>query len=107
MSDALSMLETMVGAQLARERMPAPTRIRELITQVRQLPMCADVSNDEAEQLALQFEETHGVSMKIGSVLVEEVAAALAANEPAAPRVLAKVKALGDAVRGARVGETV
>ena len=43
----------------------------------------------------------------VGSVLVEEVAAALAANEPAAPRVLAKVKALGDAVRGARVGETV
>lgn len=72
MSDALSMLETMVGAQLARERMPTPARIRELITQVHQLPMCADVSDDEAKQLALQFEETHGVSMKIGSVLVEE-----------------------------------
>ncbi|CAN5236654.1 tryptophan synthase subunit alpha [soil metagenome] len=43
----------------------------------------------------------------VGSVLVEEVAAAVAANEPAAPRVLAKVKALGDAVRGARVSETV
>ena len=43
----------------------------------------------------------------VGSVLVEEVAAALAANELAAPRVLARVKALGDAVRGARVGETV
>jgi len=43
----------------------------------------------------------------VGSVLVEEVAVALAANEPAAPRVLARVKALGDAVRGARVGETV
>jgi len=43
----------------------------------------------------------------VGSVLVEEVAAALAANEPAAPRVLARVKALGDAVRGARIGETV
>jgi tryptophan synthase alpha chain len=42
-----------------------------------------------------------------GSVFVDEVAAALAANEPAAPRVLAKVKALADAVRGARVGEIV
>ncbi|MDP2764745.1 MAG: tryptophan synthase subunit alpha, partial [Brevundimonas sp.] len=42
-----------------------------------------------------------------GSVLVDEVAAALAANEPAVPRVLAKVKALADAVRGARVAETV
>ncbi|WP_122464471.1 tryptophan synthase subunit alpha [Brevundimonas lutea] len=37
-----------------------------------------------------------------GSVLVDEVAAALAANEPAAPRVLAKVRALSDAVKGAR-----
>ena len=42
-----------------------------------------------------------------GSVLVDEVAAALEANELAAPRVLAKVKALADAVRGARVAETV
>lgn len=37
-----------------------------------------------------------------GSVFVDEVAAALAANEPAAPRVLAKVKALADAVKTAR-----
>ena len=42
-----------------------------------------------------------------GSVLVDEVAAALDANEPAAPRVLAKVRSLADAVRGARVTETV
>ncbi|WP_420478373.1 tryptophan synthase subunit alpha [Brevundimonas sp. FT23028] len=42
-----------------------------------------------------------------GSVLVDEVAAALAANEPAAPRVLAKVRSLADAVKGARVKETV
>jgi tryptophan synthase alpha chain len=37
-----------------------------------------------------------------GSVLVDEVAAALADGEPAAPRVLARVKALSDAVKGAR-----
>jgi len=42
-----------------------------------------------------------------GSVLVDEVAAALEANEPAPRRVLNKVKALADAVRGARVAETV
>ena len=42
-----------------------------------------------------------------GSVLVDEVAAALAAHEPAPARVLAKVRALADAVRGARVAETV
>ncbi|MFC7377500.1 tryptophan synthase subunit alpha [Brevundimonas sp. GCM10030266] len=42
-----------------------------------------------------------------GSVLVDEVAAALEANEPAAPRVLAKVRSLADAVKGARAAETV
>ena len=42
-----------------------------------------------------------------GSVLVDEVAAALEANEPAAPRVLAKVRSLAYAVKGARATETV
>ena len=42
-----------------------------------------------------------------GSVLVDEVAAALAENAPAAPRVLAKVRALAGAVRDARATETV
>ncbi|KPF77697.1 tryptophan synthase subunit alpha [Brevundimonas sp. AAP58] len=42
-----------------------------------------------------------------GSVLVDEVAAALETGEPAAPRVLAKVRSLAEAVRGARVAETV
>ena len=42
-----------------------------------------------------------------GSVLVDEVAAALEANDPAAGRVLARVRALADAVRGARTPETV
>ncbi|NBB52394.1 tryptophan synthase subunit alpha [Rhizobium sp. CRIBSB] len=42
-----------------------------------------------------------------GSVLVDEVAAALEAGQSAAPRVLEKVRRLADAVRGARVSETV
>ncbi len=42
-----------------------------------------------------------------GSVLVEEVAAALEAGTSASARVLSKVKSLSDAVRGARVTETV
>lgn len=42
-----------------------------------------------------------------GSVLVDEVAAALEANEPAPARVLARVRALADAVRGAPTPETV
>ena len=43
----------------------------------------------------------------VGSALVDEVAAALEANEPVAPRVLAKVRSLADAVKGARATETV
>ena len=42
-----------------------------------------------------------------GSVFVAEVAAALAANEPAVPRVLARVKALADAVKTARTSASV
>lgn len=42
-----------------------------------------------------------------GSVLVDEVAAALADGTDPVAGVLNKVKALGDAVRGARVGEKV
>lgn len=42
-----------------------------------------------------------------GSVFVDEVAAALAANEPAVPRVLAKVRALADAVKTARTSASV
>jgi tryptophan synthase alpha chain len=42
-----------------------------------------------------------------GSVFVDEIAAALAANEPAVPRVLARVKALADAVRTARTSASV
>ena len=42
-----------------------------------------------------------------GSVFVDEVAAALDANEPVAPRVLARVKALADAVRTARTSASV
>lgn len=42
-----------------------------------------------------------------GSVLVDEVAAALETGEAASVRVLNKVRALGDAVRGAREAERV
>ena len=42
-----------------------------------------------------------------GSVFVDEVAAALAANEPVVPRVLARVKALADAVKTARTSASV
>ena len=72
MSEGLKTLETMVGAQLAREPNPTPERIRELITATRLIPMCAAVDAEEAELLARRFEERHGVLMTIGSVLVGE-----------------------------------
>lgn len=43
----------------------------------------------------------------VGSLFVDEVASALEAGEPAAPRVLAQVRRLADAVRDARAVETV
>lgn len=43
----------------------------------------------------------------VGSLFVDEVAAALEAGKPAAPRVLAQVRRLADAVRDARAMETV
>lgn len=42
-----------------------------------------------------------------GSVLVDEVADALATNRPVAAQVLGRVRSLADAVRGARVAESV
>lgn len=69
MNDSLKILETMVGAQLAKEPLPSPDRIRELIGQIRQIPLCSDVSDGQAEELARSLENSHGVSMKIGSML--------------------------------------
>lgn len=43
----------------------------------------------------------------VGSAFVDEVAAALEANEDPVARVLSRVKTLADATRGARVAETV
>ncbi len=87
MSDGLKMLETMVGAQLAKEPLPSPDRIRELIGQIRQIPLCSDVSDDQSEELARSLENSHGVSMKIGSMLTAKdyvpwLAAARAAIDP-------------------------
>lgn len=63
-------LESMVAASLARGGIPTPESIRTNIAAVRTLPMC-EVSDEEAEHLARFFEEQLGVSMALGSVLVE------------------------------------
>jgi hypothetical protein len=56
----LSTLESMVAAGLAKGSTPTPPRIRELIKQVRSLPMFHDVSDNDAERLALEFETKFG-----------------------------------------------
>ena len=71
MIDQLGTLETMVGAQLANEDTPSQSRIRELITMIRSTPMADQVTDKQAEQLALDFEMRHGVTMTIGAVLTE------------------------------------
>ena len=67
MTTNLGQLETMVGAQLAREQLPTPQRIRELVNKVRAI--FPDVTDAQAEKVARQFESMHGVKMDIGAVL--------------------------------------
>lgn len=71
MSDAIQVLENMVAAQLSREPLPTPARIRELIDVLRGTPLCSDVSTQDGERLALEFEARHGVTMEIGSFLTD------------------------------------
>ncbi len=71
MSEQLNVLESMVAAALARESTPTPERVRALISAVRGTPLFNAVDDTAAESLAKRFEERLGVTMKIGSVLVE------------------------------------
>lgn len=66
----LKNLETAAQALLAEESHPSPDRIRKLIDDCRSSPIF-DVDDEAAEKLARQFEQRHGVSMQIGSVLTE------------------------------------
>ena len=71
MSEGLRFLESMVSAALAREALPTRERIRELMDALRATPMCSEVTAEEAEKLALDFEERHGVTMTIGAFLTD------------------------------------
>ena len=70
MTNGLKQLEAMVGAQLAREELPTPGKIRELINMVR--TVTPSVTDAQAERLARHFESVHGVMMDIGSTLQDE-----------------------------------
>ena len=65
----IEQLERMVGAQLASETLPSPRRIRELIGSLRAVfPV---VTDEQAEELAQDFETVHGVTMDLGATLQE------------------------------------
>lgn len=71
MADSLSNLEKMAAAQLANEQGPTEEYIRQLIAQLRQMPMFENVSDEEAEGLARRLEERVSITQHIGSVLIE------------------------------------
>ena len=71
MIDPLSNLESMVAASLANEQRPTAEGIRELIDNLRQLPMFKSVTEGDAEKLAKQFEERVSITQHLGSVLIE------------------------------------
>jgi len=71
MTENLANLETAVEGFLAKGTIPTPESIRKLIHQFRVIDSCS-VSDEEAEQLARKFEAQHGVTMTVGSVLVEK-----------------------------------
>ena len=66
---SLEKLRTMVGALLATE-VPTQERIREVINEVRS--PYPDVTDEQAESLAREFEELHDVAMSDGATLKEE-----------------------------------
>ncbi len=66
MMNDIERLQTMVRALLASE-LPTQDRIRKVIAEVR--PACPRVTDEEAEQLAIKFEEIHVVQMTDGAAL--------------------------------------
>ena len=62
----LERLRIMVQGLLAHE-LPTQARIRAVISEAR--PACPQVTSEEAEQLAIEFEEIHGVRMTEGAAL--------------------------------------
>ena len=71
MNDPLSNLESMVAASLANQQGSTAESIRELIDNLRQLPMFDGVTEEDAERLAQRFEERVSITQHLGSILIE------------------------------------
>ena len=71
MNNPLSDLESMVSAALANQQEPTAENIRELIGNLRQLPMFGSIADDDAERLAKRLEERVSITQHLGSILIE------------------------------------
>ena len=61
-------LKTIAGALLGAE-LPTREAVRVQIREAR--PLCPDVTDEQAEEIALWFETVHGVAMTVGATLQE------------------------------------
>ena len=71
MTDPISNLENMAAAFFANEQNLTAERIREVVDDLRGMPMFQSVSEEDAELLARRFEQRVGITQSIGSVLTE------------------------------------
>ncbi|MFO1202484.1 MAG: Z1 domain-containing protein [Tabrizicola sp.] len=74
MKQILSSLEGMTSMYMASQSGPHTAQsIREIIAQLRVMPMFAgQVEDDDAEELARLIEEKYGISMGLGAIVAEE-----------------------------------
>ena len=74
MKHILSSLEGMTSMYMASQPDPHTAQsIREIITQLRVMPMFAgQVEDDDAEELARLIEEKYGISMGFGAIVDAE-----------------------------------
>ena len=71
MIDPLSNIKSMVAASLANVQGPTAEGIRDLIANLRQLPMFARITEEDAERLAKHFEERVSITQHLGSILID------------------------------------
>ena len=71
MTDHVKTLEDMVSAGLANQQAPTAESIRSLIESVRQMLGIENITDEDVERLAKQFEERVSISQSLGSTLIE------------------------------------
>lgn len=70
---SIGTLESLAHTLLVEDKGPlTAARIREVIESFRLLPMCKNVSDEDAENLAREFEEKFGISMGLGAIVSDD-----------------------------------